>query len=760
MHGIPSLKTNVVFRAPSWSRGDGSPTSASSPIIRWNTRNEIFRRFSDDATEDDVQVTETTFAKAETAYKKAVRSLESYLNKEDAAAVIPKGKDGKEIDAKEELHQVVRAIQKTKETELDDGKTKKLIKCLDHYQGVFDILSQAEFSGLPLIWGGLKFILLVTKNNNDVLPKVIDVMIDIGRNLERIRGYAALYPTPRMLEFTAELYAAIVEFLEKVIKDAKNAEKNILSKERAMTAFLQPFEIRYGDLLSKMKNTLMHIREDAELCLHVRQAMTSHAIDRYRTVLPLQRHQMHQAFKSMADNPTADVFQAIRKNLFKKFEVQAGFHQELQATYEVTTSKEWIEWFKMEQKYVPSGYSHETRVIQAECDAPDPQHALVWKKQQRKFASHVPSVYLIWTRGMTAQSAIASLVDQILVQKTEVMADAGIEMDQFKEANNSVKSLWNFFLYLTTVLGGCMVYITIGSVGDHEFGIVRKFVSMAKTWKGPPINVTLIHPFNNNFARTDDVVNLDDKYDVHPSLTTTDAMHHVLLLEINTNKKVSDTIQNLLWETAWREVRYAVIGIALTQLFEHIHLAARKAIRDASIFEVPLTEAHFEHWEAAVARWTSNESWINILREQIQRHIDIVDIHLPPDRKKYLENKLELLVLDEDSEFGSKLSTAQRAHIWENLQDAIRPGTGEMFCSRIEELLRDLLKDYRNASSGKEGDVEGISYPLANTYFGKSGRWKDSFSEEQNLVADGITNAIEVGFRDLIKALASQEDSA
>ncbi|KAK2021373.1 hypothetical protein LX32DRAFT_713210 [Colletotrichum zoysiae] len=752
MFGIPSLNTNIVFRTPSWGHGDGSPTSSSSPIVRWSTRNEVFRRFSDDATEDDIQVTESTF-------KKAVRSLELYLNKEDAAAVIPKNKDGKEVDAKEELHQVVRAIQKTKESELDEGKTKKLIKCLDHYQGVFDILSQAEFSGLPLIWGGLKFILLVTKNNNDVLPKVIDVMIDIGRNLERIRGYAALYPTPRMLEFTAELYAAIVEFLEKVIKDAKNAEKNIL--KRAMTSFLQPFEVRYGDLLSKMRNTLTHIREDAELCLHVRQAMANHAIDRYRTVLPLQRHQMHRAFKSVAENPNADLFLAIRKNLFKKFEVQAGFHQELQATYEVTTSKEWIEWFKMEQRYVPSGYSHETRVIQAECDAPDPQHALVWKKQQRKFASHVPSAYLIWTRGMTAQSAIASLVDQILVQKTEVMADAGIDMDQFREANNSVKSLWNFFLYLTTVLGGCMVYITIGSVGDHEFGIVRKFVSMAKTWKGPPINVTLIHPFHENFARTDDVVNLDDKYDVHPSLTTTDAMHHVLLLEINTARRVSDTIQNLLWETVWREVRYAVIGIALTQVFERVGAAAKKAVREASAADASPTEASCEQWEAAVAKWTSNESWVNILREQIQRRIDIVDIHLPPDRKKYLEGKLELLVLGEDGELGSKLSTSQRARIWENLQDAIRPGTGKMFCGKIEELLRALLEDYRNASSGGEGGAEGISYPLINAYFGKSGRWKDSFSTDQDLVADGIMKAIEIGFKDLIQALAfREEDSA
>lgn len=69
----------------------------------------------------------------------------------------------------------------------------------------------------------------MTKNNSSVLSKVIDVMIDIGRDLERIRGYIALYPTPRMLEFSSELYAAIVEFLEKVIRDAKNAEKNILS---------------------------------------------------------------------------------------------------------------------------------------------------------------------------------------------------------------------------------------------------------------------------------------------------------------------------------------------------------------------------------------------------------------------------------------------------------------------------------------------------------------------------------------------------
>lgn len=406
----------------------------------------------------------------------------------------------------------------------------------------------------------------------------------------------------------------------------------------------------------------------------------------------------------------------------------------------------------MEQKYVPSGYSHETKVIQAECDAPDPQHALVWKKQQRKFASHVPSAYLIWTRGMTAQSAIASLVDQILVQKTEVMIDAGIDLDQFKEANNSVASLWKFFTYLTRVLGGCMVYITIGSVGEQEFAIVGKFVRMAKNWKGPPVNVTLIHPFNDNFARTDDVVNLDDKYDVHPRLTTTDAMHHVLLLELNSERKILDTIRSLLWETVWREVRYAVIGIALTQVIEKIQDAAKRAAREASVrSQSSLSETDIKRWVAVVGKWTAATWSMNSMREQIQRHIDIAD------RKKRLEGKLSLLVFEQDEELGSQLTFVQREAIWIDVQEPIKPGTAEMFCENIEELIAAMLEDYGKEGLGGKKPAKGLSFPLVDAYFGKDGWWKDSFSGNQGLVADGMTNVIEIGFMGLIKALALQE---
>ncbi|KAI8157766.1 hypothetical protein KHU50_009330 [Colletotrichum sp. SAR 10_65] len=425
-----------------------------------------------------------------------------------------------------------------------------------------------------------------------------------------------------------------------------------------MVDLLQSFEVRYGDLLKKMRKQ-----------------------------------------EAMAEDPNAAIFEAIRKNLFRGFELEAGYHQELESTYKTTTSKAWIEWFKLEQKYVPSGYSHETKIIQAECDAPDPQHALIWKKQQRTFASHVPSAYLIWTRGMTAQSAIASLVHQILFQKTEVMAQAGLDLDQFKEANNSPRALWKFFTHLVTILGGCMVYITVGSVGKHEAAIVKKFVAMAKTWDGPGINVTLIHPFSDDFAKTEDVINLDDKFDVHPSLTTTDAMHHVLVLELNEGKK---------------------------------------------------------HWNAAVSVWTGNKWSMDALREQIQRHFDIVDIHLPADIKAGLKEKLDLLLFDDETELEPRpLTESQRMSIWDELQNAIRPGTQVMFCSQIEELLSAVLEDYRTEGPEKEGEAKTLFVYLAKTCFAKSGRWKNTFSEDKNLVADGITKAIEIGFQHLVEAFAS-----
>lgn len=69
---------------------------------------------------------------------------------------------------RQELHQVALDIQRTQTAIIDKSRVGKLVNVLDHYQGVFDILSQADFSYLPLLWGGLKFILVVCAEQSSV----------------------------------------------------------------------------------------------------------------------------------------------------------------------------------------------------------------------------------------------------------------------------------------------------------------------------------------------------------------------------------------------------------------------------------------------------------------------------------------------------------------------------------------------------------------------------------------------------------------
>lgn len=85
---------------------------------------------------------------------------------------------------------------------------------LDHFSGVFDVLSQCDFSYMTLIWGSLKLVLMTAKSHYDTLYKFTDMMVVIGTNLARIELYRHIFPTARMLQLVSQLYAAIVEFLQ------------------------------------------------------------------------------------------------------------------------------------------------------------------------------------------------------------------------------------------------------------------------------------------------------------------------------------------------------------------------------------------------------------------------------------------------------------------------------------------------------------------------------------------------------------------
>lgn len=57
----------------------------------------------------------------------------------------------------------------------------------------------------------------MAKNRGDLMVKITDMLVDVGMALSRVEVLVKLYPTTRMVELTAKLYAAFLEFLEEVI---------------------------------------------------------------------------------------------------------------------------------------------------------------------------------------------------------------------------------------------------------------------------------------------------------------------------------------------------------------------------------------------------------------------------------------------------------------------------------------------------------------------------------------------------------------
>jgi hypothetical protein len=331
-------------------------------------------------------------------------------------------------------------------------------------------------------------------------------------------------------------------------------------------------------------------------------------------------------------------------------------------------------------------------------------------------------------------------------------------MSTFMRANASIKALWDMFVNLMRVLGGCLIYVSIGSVGPDEFAVVEKFVKTVQRWEGPPICVTIIHPFNEGFVCVDDVTDLDSAYDVHPSLTTTDALHHVLMMELDVHGVVSERIRTVLWESLWREVRYAVIGIVLSQMTEKVRLEAEKLGRER-VEEQELTEANLELWLKGVQKWIGNKVASNNVREQIQRHLDIVDLELPADIRADLAQRLKLVVLTADTDrVGSRsLTQSQRNRIWSRIEAAISQGTITMFCGSVRELVEDALDNYSELPSRNARQAGSAVLRMLDGRFGWEGSWKGTLSEDKQLIVEGVVEGIITGFGDVIAALLEPE---
>ncbi|KAL2186691.1 hypothetical protein L209DRAFT_780604 [Thermothelomyces heterothallicus CBS 203.75] len=753
-------------------------------LVRPHLLDVAVGRFSSPSIQPGQQRLTKNMEAARTAYAKAFVAIQKSVKDMDAVAVLTRSSE----------HDVAQTAIEIFNSPLgeDKGRVSQFIDILHHYSGVFDVLSQAgDFAYLAVVWGGIKMLLLMAKNKKELLTRVTDMLVEIGLSLSRIEVYAELFPTARMVELVSMIYAAVAEFLEDVI--VHFARRSALRLRVLLSAFVRPFDEKFGRAVDRIRRLETCIEKDA-LLLHALRttAMAQHQLGAYLQRAHLtsaldahaQPHPLEEPASSSSSSapapPVPALLEEVKRALFRGLRDQATYHESLAATYRVTASA-WEQWFAVEQRHLPSSAVSSSsssssssprrraaggRLSQGLCDAPDHQHALQWLAQQRRLTPELPSCYLVWAPGMTAHAAVASLVVQVLLQRPGAVVEFGLDRPGvFDRARDSIAALWGLFTYLMRAMGGGLVYLSIGSAGEEEFAVVERFVRTVRAWDGPPIWVTIIHPHNGGFAGIDRATDLDGLYDVHPSLTTTDALHHVLMLELDVHH-VSDTIQTVLWEAAWRETRYASVGISVSRVVGVMEDLARElATRETDVDDdgaaPALTDAAREQWMEGVTRWLSHPGASNCTRELVQRHLDVVPLAFPDDVRAEVGRHLKRLVLRIDGDesktksFASRSMTeAQRHRVWDYMRAAIIPGSEAMFCTHIRDLMSEALQVFAEMPCATPKQATYVVGRLLDRRFGPDGVWKSTMPTDAQLMVQGIKEAVKTGFARTIEALS------
>jgi hypothetical protein len=179
----------------------------------------------------------------------------------------------------EDLHAV--AVQIGKELENEKGKGEALDRIM-HYATVFDVLSQTNSQFGCLIWGLLRFVLIVrfasftnpsmltvpqmSKNHHVLFHRLSDMLYKIGLNLPRFLLYRDIMPNDRMLDLISQLYSAIVDFLSDTVV---YFQQNRIRKW--MTALWTPFEVKFEKAIARITEIQLCIESDVGATSMVQQ---------------------------------------------------------------------------------------------------------------------------------------------------------------------------------------------------------------------------------------------------------------------------------------------------------------------------------------------------------------------------------------------------------------------------------------------------------------------------------------------------------
>lgn len=116
-----------------------------------------------------------------------------------------------------------------------------------YYGEVLDTFSNHHPEYVSLAWGAMKFLFMSVLAHEELLAEISKAISNLGDVLPRTELHSILYPTTRMRDAVALLYAKIIEFIIKAIKWCKKGKLR-----HALTAITHPFELKFKSITDEI----------------------------------------------------------------------------------------------------------------------------------------------------------------------------------------------------------------------------------------------------------------------------------------------------------------------------------------------------------------------------------------------------------------------------------------------------------------------------------------------------------------------------
>ncbi|KAF2188503.1 hypothetical protein K469DRAFT_703077 [Zopfia rhizophila CBS 207.26] len=165
-----------------------------------------------------------------------------------------------------------------------------------YYGNIMNVLAQHHPEYVALAWGAMKFLFVAVLNHEELLSKTSKAVSRIADVLPRAELHSVLYPTERMKESVAQLYANIIKFIQSAIKWYK---KGTLAK--SISAVINPYDVAFKDILEEITACSRRVDELANAALKAEIRDQHIQIQRLSELAIANHTRVEQILSSMND---------------------------------------------------------------------------------------------------------------------------------------------------------------------------------------------------------------------------------------------------------------------------------------------------------------------------------------------------------------------------------------------------------------------------------------------------------------------------